>query len=633
MPDLGLFETCRLAWPVLPQYHPKQLMELLGFGKIRRVKAILSHLVRCVSKTGQTSGAVASGGGGAADAAAEGGAAEEGGEEGGVRGWSRSRTLSLAAPTAGSSGTHSPKEGANVVPEELQLDYVEIQSIPPLPLYALLAADKQTVRKEASSATGKADAGTAGAKEDQIDYSALFESAPKKDPSLEDFLEEDAQPKAKKTRDRHKSTTDKNPNNFGTRQTRWTTAGCGTLWRCGTTLYLARCLPLAQRAQLQRQGLGPHNLVWAFHSETQEELVQLVPTLQKPTLRWAELRELGIGWWVRSNQVLRRIVEKLAKSAFQANNSPLDAALYYLALKKKTILAGLYRQVTVNDKRMSDFFHNDFNQDRWRKAALKNAYVLLGKQQFEHAAAFFLLAGSVKDAVQVCLNKLEDLQLAMVVVRLYEGELDSTPEHLQRLLDAEVLGLPEGAPEPSLALAHPDPFLRSMALWLLQRYEDALTTLLQTSVGQQYPRAHQHHRGGSGEQARPQLTSAAASSAGSPDGSADKDHPLPGSPAVDDTADPGVFNFYLYLRTHPLVVRRHLAKSLSVRRKHGRAVMLSGFKPGTAKSLSPGGSPSSDTITPLERRLFFTTSHCALPGRLPASGPGGAVALAQLRAR
>ncbi|KAG0418412.1 hypothetical protein HPB47_004877, partial [Ixodes persulcatus] len=53
MPDLGLFETSRLAWPMLPQYHPKQLMELLGFGKIRRVKAILSHLVRCVSKTGQ----------------------------------------------------------------------------------------------------------------------------------------------------------------------------------------------------------------------------------------------------------------------------------------------------------------------------------------------------------------------------------------------------------------------------------------------------------------------------------------------------------------------------------------------------------------------------------------------------
>lgn len=46
MPDYGLFEASRIACPVLPQYHPKQLMELLNSGKIRWVKAILAHLVR-----------------------------------------------------------------------------------------------------------------------------------------------------------------------------------------------------------------------------------------------------------------------------------------------------------------------------------------------------------------------------------------------------------------------------------------------------------------------------------------------------------------------------------------------------------------------------------------------------------
>lgn len=50
---------------------------------------------------------------------------------------------------------------------------------------------------------------------------------------------------------------------------------------------------------------------------------------------------------------------------------------------------------------MSQFFARDFTQDRWRKAALKNAYSLLGKQRFDHAAAFFLLAGSLWDAMQV----------------------------------------------------------------------------------------------------------------------------------------------------------------------------------------------------------------------------------------
>lgn len=48
MPDYGLFEASRIACPVLPQYHPKQLMELLNSGKIRWVKAILAHLVRYV---------------------------------------------------------------------------------------------------------------------------------------------------------------------------------------------------------------------------------------------------------------------------------------------------------------------------------------------------------------------------------------------------------------------------------------------------------------------------------------------------------------------------------------------------------------------------------------------------------
>ena len=51
---------------------------------------------------------------------------------------------------------------------------------------------------------------------------------------------------------------------------------------------------------------------------------------------------------------------------------------------------------------MTQFFANNFSEDRWRKAALKNAYALLGKQRFEHAAGFFLLAGSLKDAVEVC---------------------------------------------------------------------------------------------------------------------------------------------------------------------------------------------------------------------------------------
>lgn len=58
---------------------------------------------------------------------------------------------------------------------------------------------------------------------------------------------------------------------------------------------------------------------------------------------------------------------------------------------------------SINDEKMQSFFKNDFTQERWRKAALKNAYALLGFQRFIHAAAFFLLAGSIKSAIDVSL--------------------------------------------------------------------------------------------------------------------------------------------------------------------------------------------------------------------------------------
>lgn len=90
---------------------------------------------------------------------------------------------------------------------------------------------------------------------------------------------------------------------------------------------------------------------------------------------------------------------QVAKAAFQLRTDPLDAAIYYLAMKKKSLVWGLFR--SINDKRMTDFFSNNFTEERWRKAALKNAFALLGKQRFEHAAAFFLLAGALTDALEV----------------------------------------------------------------------------------------------------------------------------------------------------------------------------------------------------------------------------------------
>lgn len=69
--------------------------------------------------------------------------------------------------------------------------------------------------------------------------------------------------------------------------------------------------------------------------------------------------------------------------------------------KRVIFLSIIFKCRSQKDTKMTQFFGNNFSEDRWRKAALKNAFSLLGKQRFEHSAAFFLLAGHLKDAVEV----------------------------------------------------------------------------------------------------------------------------------------------------------------------------------------------------------------------------------------
>ncbi|CAN0550357.1 unnamed protein product, partial [Ectocarpus sp. 12 AP-2014] len=65
---------------------------------------------------------------------------------------------------------------------------------------------------------------------------------------------------------------------------------------------------------------------------------------------------------------------------------------------------------------------HDFSSPRGRSAAEKNAYVLLRKRKFKSAAAVFLLPrpAMVKEALQVILMHVKDLQLALLIARLVE---------------------------------------------------------------------------------------------------------------------------------------------------------------------------------------------------------------------
>lgn len=128
---------------------------------------------------------------------------------------------------------------------------------------------------------------------------------------------------------------------------------------------------------------------------------------------------------------------------------------------------------------------NNFDDPKWKTTALKNAYALLSKRRFgthsllflptidrfltactEYSAAFFLLADRLQDAVNVCLNQLKDLQLAIAIARVYEG--DNGPV-LRKLLEEEVL---------TIAAQEGNRWLASWAFWMLHRRDMAVRALI-----------------------------------------------------------------------------------------------------------------------------------------------------------
>eukprot|EP00741_Cyanophora_paradoxa_P003417 tig00000704_g3320.t1 len=159
----------------------------------------------------------------------------------------------------------------------------------------------------------------------------------------------------------------------------------------------------------------------------------------------------------------KSVIEKCAKNQFLREKNPSDSLLLYLALGKKNAVLGLYK--AVKDTKLASFLQNDFEEERWRTAALRNAYVLMGQHKFEMAAAFFLLGGQPDDATNVCLKQMRDLNLAVVISRLVGG--DASDLH-KKVLQQDVIPMTQELN---------DPILRCMAHWSLGEFSQAADCL------------------------------------------------------------------------------------------------------------------------------------------------------------
>ena len=157
--------------------------------------------------------------------------------------------------------------------------------------------------------------------------------------------------------------------------------------------------------------LSFRNVVWAYHSQSQEILLSAsTEACDERKMRWQDAKALGVFLWLRSQESLVRraisvtlclllltsrprvLVTQRAQMEVVARNEymrgddrdPTACSLYYFALGKVKLVQGLWKQAAWHpeQKVMLKFLGNDFSLERWQTAALKNAFALMSKRRF-----------------------------------------------------------------------------------------------------------------------------------------------------------------------------------------------------------------------------------------------------------
>ena len=216
----------------------------------------------------------------------------------------------------------------------------------------------------------------------------------------------------------------------------------------------------------QQAHLVMRDVSWALHSDNKELLLS---QLDWNTTSWERACEYKIALWSTEPDLISKM-EEIAKYEFnkKEEKDPSLCSIFYLALKKKQVILALWKMSYGNpeQQKMIKFLSNDFNEPRWKTAALKNAFVLLSKHRYLDAATFFLLAGALKDCANVLYKQLNDMDLAIGVCRVYEG--DNGPV-LGEFLTRQVL---------PKAIQENDRWTSSYVYWKLRKQDISIKALV-----------------------------------------------------------------------------------------------------------------------------------------------------------
>eukprot|EP00557_Chaetoceros_sp_GSL56_P000287 CAMPEP_0176502390 /NCGR_PEP_ID=MMETSP0200_2-20121128/14724_1 /TAXON_ID=947934 /ORGANISM="Chaetoceros sp., Strain GSL56" /LENGTH=3205 /DNA_ID=CAMNT_0017901451 /DNA_START=45 /DNA_END=9663 /DNA_ORIENTATION=+ len=195
----------------------------------------------------------------------------------------------------------------------------------------------------------------------------------------------------------------------------------------GTRMFLVKtksASSVATRKELQsRIQIASSGCLAALLSSSQNRLLSACKPAGKWT--WEAAREVNLPFWLRSDHDLLKISNEIGQQIYKETLDVVEAALFFIVAGNMRML----KAIAATDRNESGkiflkfITSYDFSSPRGRMAAEKNAFSLLRKRRYGPAAAFFLMAQPrmINSALNVLVNKMNDIALAFFVARLVEG--------------------------------------------------------------------------------------------------------------------------------------------------------------------------------------------------------------------
>lgn len=133
--------------------------------------------------------------------------------------------------------------------------------------------------------------------------------------------------------------------------------------------------------------IASRDTVWALHSATHEAIVSGLKETFGERITWPLARATGLFYFLppaSASPLLVETAEQVARDQYALTRDPVSCSLLYYALGKNKLVLGLWRQAAGHpeQKKMLQFLTKDFEEERWRTAACKNAFALLSQRRF-----------------------------------------------------------------------------------------------------------------------------------------------------------------------------------------------------------------------------------------------------------